>query len=839
MDSDGGILKIGADADLQVTHSGSAGTITNATGDLTLDVAGGIILDAATGVISLHEAGNGVFGTLTRASGSLSIKSEVSDADIFLKGNDGGSTITALTLDMSQAGRATFNEGIVLKSSTGGDFGVNINTASGDSMKLQVVDTGTAGAANGVITVSDGDLQLNASGGVVVNESGADADFRVESNSNTHALFVDAGSNNVGINTSATASTLAELTVGKAGDFPVLKISRTDASYTSGVLALGDGNSTSVNVAVWRGTLNDYSAGGNYLNLHGYQGVSIASANAAAGSGVMGVFVSPSATVINDDGGDYDFRVESDSNTHMLFVDAGGDYVSVGTAGNLNGKLNVSGSIVATNGQAVDPDALSAGNVALGQIADGSGWGAVGLGWKGSGAGDTAAIGYAGENLYFAMGDGTNADSFATVFKLGRNEIVVNEDSNDIDFRVESDGNANAFFVDAQYSRIGINNGSPSWAFDAQAGAAGQVGTFYDSGSNGGSMYNGAAVLSVSRRSNGSTSLNGELFRVGRDNSDSSSYNVSESIFTVRSDSIVVNESGTSNIDFRVESDSNTHMLFVDAGNECVIVSNNSPSDTAFNVGGAKNYTGNYAGTIVDALTADFSGQPNANSSFVRIGSGRYANYGGTDTGIIFQPSGANNGYYPRILQTCHRGNNATSEGRMRWFRLRQDADTEIGLYEMNSAGFLPLLDNTYDLGASGNRFADVYATNGTINTSDASLKEQVTDLSAAELQAATACKALIKKYKWISSVAEKGDDARWHIGVIAQDVQQAFTDAGLNADDYGLFIRERWWTFTYNGQEERTTRVEEIHVPMEEATEHTRLGVRYNELLAFIIAAL
>jgi len=106
-------------------------------------------------------------------------------------------------------------------------------------------------------------------------------------------------------------------------------------------------------------------------------------------------------------------------------------------------------------------------------------------------------------------------------------------------------------------------------------------------------------------------------------------------------------------------------------------------------------------------------------------------------------------------------------------------------------------------------------------------------------LQAATACKALIKKYKWISSVAEKGDDARWHIGVVAQDVQQAFIDAGLDAEDYGLFIRERWWTFTYNGQEESTTKVEEIHVPMEEATEHTRLGVRYNELLAFIIASL
>ena len=84
-------------------------TLALSSGDLTLDSAGGVILDAATGVISLHEAGNGVFGTLTRASGSLAIKSEVSDADILFKGNDSGSAITALTLDMSDAGTAIFN----------------------------------------------------------------------------------------------------------------------------------------------------------------------------------------------------------------------------------------------------------------------------------------------------------------------------------------------------------------------------------------------------------------------------------------------------------------------------------------------------------------------------------------------------------------------------------------------------------------------------------------------------------------------------------------------------------------------------------------------------------
>ena len=38
--------------------------------------------------------------------------SAISDGDMILKGNDGGSFISALTLDMSDAGRALFNNGI-------------------------------------------------------------------------------------------------------------------------------------------------------------------------------------------------------------------------------------------------------------------------------------------------------------------------------------------------------------------------------------------------------------------------------------------------------------------------------------------------------------------------------------------------------------------------------------------------------------------------------------------------------------------------------------------------------------------------------------------------------
>jgi phage gp45-like len=108
---DGAVLKIGNDDDLQLTHSGSAGTITNNPGDLTLDVAGDIVLDAGGSDIRLSASGT-QFGILNGTSSNFNISSTVSDKDIIFQGNDDGTTITALTLDMSDAGTAVFNHDI-------------------------------------------------------------------------------------------------------------------------------------------------------------------------------------------------------------------------------------------------------------------------------------------------------------------------------------------------------------------------------------------------------------------------------------------------------------------------------------------------------------------------------------------------------------------------------------------------------------------------------------------------------------------------------------------------------------------------------------------------------
>ena len=104
--------KITSDNGIDIDNINIDGTtIALSSGDLTLDVAGDISLDAAGDNIRLKYDGTQV-GQFKNVSSDLEIHSSVTDKDIKFKGVDGGSEVTALTLDMSAAGAATFNDSI-------------------------------------------------------------------------------------------------------------------------------------------------------------------------------------------------------------------------------------------------------------------------------------------------------------------------------------------------------------------------------------------------------------------------------------------------------------------------------------------------------------------------------------------------------------------------------------------------------------------------------------------------------------------------------------------------------------------------------------------------------
>ena len=107
---DGKKLNIGNSADLKITHDGTNGDF-ESTGNLTFDVAGNINLDAGGANINLYDDGTH-FADLQNENSDFRIISIISDKDIIFRGNDGGSYIDALTLDMSAAGAATFNNDV-------------------------------------------------------------------------------------------------------------------------------------------------------------------------------------------------------------------------------------------------------------------------------------------------------------------------------------------------------------------------------------------------------------------------------------------------------------------------------------------------------------------------------------------------------------------------------------------------------------------------------------------------------------------------------------------------------------------------------------------------------
>lgn len=109
---------------------------------------------------------------------------------------------------------------------------------------------------------------------------------------------------------------------------------------------------------------------------------------------------------------------------------------------------------------------------------------------------------------------------------------------------------------------------------------------------------------------------------------------------------------------------------------------------------------------------------------------------------------------------------------------------------EIDASGNMwPVVDNVYSLGKSGKRFTAVWATNGTIQTSDETLKDDVKEIDEAVLRAWSKVNFCQFKWKDEKNDAEK---SRIHFGVIAQKIVAAFESEGLNAHDYGVIWKEK-----------------------------------------------
>jgi hypothetical protein len=115
-------------------------------------------------------------------------------------------------------------------------------------------------------------------------------------------------------------------------------------------------------------------------------------------------------------------------------------------------------------------------------------------------------------------------------------------------------------------------------------------------------------------------------------------------------------------------------------------------------------------------------------------------------------------------------------------------------LLNLSGAGVLtPGADNTQTLGSASFRWSTVYAGTGTINTSDAREKTAVSPLTEGELAAAKDMARELGGFKFLDSVAEKGDKARTHIGMTVQRGIEIMKGHGLNPTSYAFICYDKW----------------------------------------------
>ena len=107
---------------------------------------------------------------------------------------------------------------------------------------------------------------------------------------------------------------------------------------------------------------------------------------------------------------------------------------------------------------------------------------------------------------------------------------------------------------------------------------------------------------------------------------------------------------------------------------------------------------------------------------------------------------------------------NLSSSGDMQFNRAGSQKFKIINFENQTSDDIRPSTDNSFDLGQSNRRFDDVFATNGTINTSDITLKDNVvtTDLGLDFLNDLTPI-----EFTW------KDGGVRTHLGFSAQDIKE------------------------------------------------------------------
>lgn len=140
--------------------------------------------------------------------------------------------------------------------------------------------------------------------------------------------------------------------------------------------------------------------------------------------------------------------------------------------------------------------------------------------------------------------------------------------------------------------------------------------------------------------------------------------------------------------------------------------------------------------------------------------------------------------------------------------------------------------DNVHSFGLASRRATTIHLGSNPIVTSDVREKQQIRELLEAERRVGARLKHLIRAFKYNDAVVLKGDDARVHVGWIAQEVKEAFEAEGLDGFRYGCLCYDEW--DAQPGQQD-----DEGNVIQPQREAGNRYGIRESQLLTFIISAI
>jgi hypothetical protein len=381
-----------------------------------------------------------------------------------------------------------------IKTNSGGTPRVTIDNNVGEQWSLN--------ASGGMILTPSG-----TDGHAIFNEGGIDIDFRVESDGNANMLFVDGGNNRVGIGSTGTIGGTQLNVLGTAGTFNQVAVGSSSAnnSITIGNHTANDVVSDLITSSSKFGGLIQGGDNGNLVlgirdndSTDGLFVISGAGDQTTNDYSRLRLSITPSTFIVNESGVDADFRVESDGNANMLFVDGGNNRVAVGSTGVTGSHFTVAASTNTTI--VLDGDSYST------WVQDAE-WNSLLLGgaYYDSGAkfavtnrgASQINIGHDGnatpslQGFIFssasAGGSAGTAPPFENLASITRAGTVFNEDSHDRDFRVESDGVSNMLQVDAASNAVGIRvNGDGNQSLKIKStGSTGNLTLIEDENING------------------------------------------------------------------------------------------------------------------------------------------------------------------------------------------------------------------------------------------------------------------------------------------------------------------------------------------------------------------